>query len=434
MRLFYDIIADKRDGKILNENDISYFLDSYLNGTLGDYQMSAMLMAVFFNGLNNSELKVWVEKMLFSGEVLDFSNIDGPVVDKHSTGGVGDKISIPLAPLLAELGFFVPMISGRGLGHTGGTLDKLESIPGFSVNIEKEDFLKIVKENRVCLIGQTPEIAPLDKKLYALRDVTATVESIPLIASSIMSKKLAEGINGLILDLKIGNGAFMKNIEQGMTLAKTMKEIGNRFNKKVDVLFTNMNEPLGYAVGNSLEIKESIDVMKGVNIPQITELTVRMAAILMKSFKMTESIQEGEKKALEKLKNGSVAERFRKTIELQGGNPEIVDNTDSLPLSKFTKEIFAVEAGYLTKIDALSFGKALVHLGGGRSKKEDSVDFGVGFVFNKKTGAYTEKGELLYTVHYNDENRLLNSLEYLRKSIFFSDTKVDAESLILGTL
>ena len=326
MRLFYDIIADKRDKKALSKEDISDFLQSYLDGTLKDYQMSAMLMAVFFNSLNNEELETWTEKMLYSGEVLDFSDLDGIVVDKHSTGGVGDKISIPLAPLLAELGFYVPMISGRGLGHTGGTLDKLESIPGFSVNIDKESFKKIVRMNKMSLIGQTPEIAPLDKRLYALRDVTGTVESVPLIASSIMSKKLAEGINGLILDIKIGEGAFMKDLASGTRLAKTMQAIGKRFGRSVDVLFTNMDEPLGYTVGNALEIKESLDVMQGKYVPQVTELTLRMAAVLMKTFKMTASIEEGEEKAAKMLQTGRVLERFASTIKLQGGDPKVALN------------------------------------------------------------------------------------------------------------
>lgn len=434
MRLFYDIIADKRDGKILSEEDISHFLNSYLSGDLTDYQMSAMLMAIFFNKLNDVELKVWVERMLFSGEVLDFSDIQGPVVDKHSTGGVGDKISIPLAPLLAELGFSVPMISGRGLGHTGGTLDKLESIPGFSVNISKEQFCKMVRTIGISLIGQTPEIAPLDKKLYALRDVTATVESVPLIASSIMSKKLAEGIRGLILDIKVGNGAFMKNREQATELAKTMKAIGERFNTKVDVLFTDMNEPLGYAVGNSLEIAESINVMKGKYIPQVTELTVRMAATLMVSFKMAESIEEGEKKALEMLAGGKVAERFKKTIEMQGGNPEVVDNPDLLPKASKRKDIFANESGYINRIDALSFGKALVQLGGGRIKKEDSIDPSVGFVFSKKAGDYTKKGDLVYTIYYNEDFKLRNSLEYLARSVSFCQERTEKKNIILGVL
>jgi pyrimidine-nucleoside phosphorylase len=397
--------------------------------------MSAMMMAIFFNGLNEDELKVWVEKMLFSGEVLDFSHIDGPVVDKHSTGGVGDKISIPLAPLLAELGFCVPMISGRGLGHTGGTLDKLESIPGFSVNIEKDRFNEIINKNRMLLIGQTPQIAPLDKKLYALRDVTGTVESIPLIASSIMSKKLAEGINGLILDIKIGNGAFMKTMESGRMLASTMKDIGARFNTKVDILFTDMNEPLGLTTGNSLEIMESIEVMKGRYVPQVTELVLRMAATLMMTFKMCSSIEEGEKTALVKLKSGTVAERFRKTVELQGGDSRVIDKPEKiLPSSKQKKEIFADASGFIEKIDALSFGKALVQLGGGRLRKEDSINYGAGFVFNKKCNDKVSGGDLLYTVHYDDPDKLQAAFEYLREAVKITDEKCGESSIVLGSM
>lgn len=434
MRLFYDIISDKRDGRELSEKDISYFLDSYLDGSLSDYQMSAMLMAIFFNKLNEAELKVWAEKMLYSGEVLDFSDIEGPVVDKHSTGGVGDKISIPLAPLLAELGFSVPMISGRGLGHTGGTLDKLESIPGFSVNIGNERFRKMVREIGISLIGQTPQIAPLDKKLYALRDVTATVESIPLIASSIMSKKLAEGIQGLILDIKVGNGAFMKTFENAKELAQTMKAIGNRFSKKVDILFTNMNEPLGFTVGNTLEIMESIDVMKGVYVPQVTELTVRMAARLMVSFNMTQNIEEGEKKALEVLASGKVVEKFKKTVEMQGGDPNSIDDVSLFPQAQKKQEIKSNSDGYVNSIDALNFGKALVQLGGGRLRKEDDVDPGVGFILNKKVGKKVEKGELLYTVLFNDENKLRNADDYLKNAVKVGEQKEKEQSLILDEM
>lgn len=434
MRLFYDIISDKRDGRELSESDISYFLDSYLDGSLSDYQMSAMLMAIFFNKLNDAELKVWAEKMLYSGEVLDFSDIEGPVVDKHSTGGVGDKISIPLAPLLAELGFSVPMISGRGLGHTGGTLDKLESIPGFSVNIGNEKFCKMVREIGISLIGQTPQIAPLDKKLYALRDVTATVESVPLIASSIMSKKLAEGIEGLILDIKVGNGAFMKTFENAKDLAQTMKAIGERFSKKVDILFTNMNEPLGYTIGNSLEIIESISAMKGIYVPQVTELTVRMAARLMVSFNMVQNIEEGEKKALEVLESGKAVERFKKTVEMQGGDPNSIDNVSLLPKSTEKKQVISSEGGYVNSIDALQFGKALVQLGGGRMKKEDDVDPGVGFVLNRKVGEKIEKGEILYTIHYSDDNKLKNAEDYLKNAIEISDEKKEVQPLILDEM
>ncbi len=433
MRLFYDIISDKRDGKELSQSDINYFLDSYLDGSLSDYQMSAMLMAIFFNKMNDTELKVWAEKMLYSGEVLDFSDIEGPVVDKHSTGGVGDKISIPLAPLLAELGFSVPMISGRGLGHTGGTLDKLESIPGFSVNIGNEKFCQMVREIGISLIGQTPSIAPLDKKLYALRDVTATVESIPLIASSIMSKKLAEGIQGLILDIKVGNGAFMKTFENAKDLAETMKAIGERFSKKVDILFTNMNEPLGYTVGNSLEIIESISVMKGIYVPQVTELTVRMAARLMVSFNMAESVEEAEKKAIEVLKSGKAIEKFKRTVEMQGGDPRSIDNASLLPGSGHRKQIISNESGYISSIDALRFGKALVQLGGGRLRKEDDIDPGVGFVLNKKVGERVEKGEILYTIHYNDEAKLVNADEYLKEAVMIGESK-EIQPLILDEM
>lgn len=434
MRLFYDIIADKRDKKALSKEDISDFLQSYLDGTLKDYQMSAMLMAVFFNSLNSEELETWTEKMLYSGEVLDFSDLDGIVVDKHSTGGVGDKISIPLAPLLAELGFYVPMISGRGLGHTGGTLDKLESIPGFSVNIDKESFKKIVRTNKMSLIGQTPEIAPLDKKLYALRDVTGTIESLPLISSSIMSKKLAEGINGLILDIKIGEGAFMKDLASGTRLAKTMCAIGKRFGRSVDVLFTNMDEPLGYATGNALEIKESLDVMQGEYVPQVTELTIRMAAVLMKTFKMATSIEEGEEKAEKMLQTGRVLERFAKTIELQGGDPKVAENQSLLPESRFRKEVRAAESGFISKINALDFGKALIRLGGGRLRQEDSVNKAVGFVFEKKVGDPVKAGDLLYTIHYDEEDRLKSAEEHLKDAVSVTEKQAEKTKLILGSL
>ena len=434
MRLFYDIIADKRDKKALSKEDISDFLQSYLDGTLKDYQMSAMLMAVFFNSLNNEELETWTEKMLYSGEVLDFSDLDGIVVDKHSTGGVGDKISIPLAPLLAELGFYVPMISGRGLGHTGGTLDKLESIPGFSVNIDKEAFKRDVRMNRMALIGHTPEIAPLDKRLYALRDVTGTVESVPLIASSIMSKKLAEGINGLILDIKIGEGAFMKDLASGTCLAKTMQAIGRRFGRIVDVLFTNMDEPLGYTVGNALEIKESLDVMQGKYVPQVSELTLRMAAVLMKTFKMTDSIEEGEERATKMLQTGRVLERFASTIKLQGGDPKVALNQSLLPESRFRKEVKAAESGVINKINALDFGKALIRLGGGRLRQEDSVNKAVGFVFAKKAGEKVAKGDLLYTIHYDEEDRLRSAEEYLKDAVQISEKPAEKARLILGSL
>ncbi|MBO4441390.1 thymidine phosphorylase [bacterium] len=434
MRLFYDIIADKRDNIALSDEDISYFLESYLTGQLNDYQMSAMLMAVYFNSLNDRELKTWTSKMLYSGKVLDFSDIDGFVVDKHSTGGVGDKISIPLAPLLAELGFFVPMISGRGLGPTGGTLDKLESIPGFSVNIDVDKFHKLVREVGFSMIGQTAEIAPLDKRLYALRDVTATVESIPMIAASIMSKKLAEGIRGLMLDLKVGKGAFMKTFERGKKLAQTMQTIGNQFDTHVDVLFTNMDEPLGYAVGNSLEIMESLDVMQGRYVPQVSELTIEMAATLMKTFGMVKSLEEGREKAETALKSGKVYEKFRTLAELQGGDPRSLDDRSRLPMANKKVEIKAASDGFIAEVDALSFGKALIQLGGGRLRQEDSIDPGVGFIINKKVGEKVSRGETLYTICYSSAAKLETAKEYLEDAVVISGSEVLKKDLILGNL
>ncbi len=434
MRLFYDIIADKRDNIALSDEDISYFLESYLTGQLNDYQMSAMLMAIYFNSLNERELKTWTSKMLYSGKVLDFTDIDGFVVDKHSTGGVGDKISIPLAPLLAELGFFVPMISGRGLGPTGGTLDKLESIPGFRVNINVEKFHRLVREVGFSMIGQTSEIAPLDKRLYALRDVTATIESIPMIAASIMSKKLAEGISGLMLDLKVGKGAFMKTYERGKKLAQTMQMIGQQFNTHVDVLFTNMDEPLGYAVGNSLEIMESLDVMQGRHVPQVSELTVTMAATLMKTFGMVESLDEGRRKAEAALKSGKVYEKFRTLAELQGGDPHSLDDRSLLPLSNKKVEVRSEYDGFVAEVDALSFGKALIQLGGGRLRQEDSIDPGVGFIINKKVGDRVSRGETLYTIYYGSTAKLETAKEYLDDAVRISGSKVPRIELVLGVL
>jgi pyrimidine-nucleoside phosphorylase len=434
MRLFYDIISDKRDGKVLSDNDISYFLESYLEGSLKDYQMSAMLMAVFINKLNKDELKAWVESMLYSGDVIDFSDIEAPVVDKHSTGGVGDKISIPLAPLLATLGFHVPMISGRGLGHTGGTLDKLESIPGFSVNLDIKKFKKMVRKNGLSLIGQTPEIAPLDKKLYALRDVTGTVESIPLIASSIMSKKMAEGIKGLILDVKVGKGAFMKNMEMAHELAVTMKSIGENLNVNVDVLFTDMNEPLGHCIGNTLEIIESVKVLKGEYIPQVTELVVEMAATMMVSFKMADSLEDGRKKAEIKLNDGSALEKFKEIVELQEGDLEAIEDTSRMPLSEKTLQVKSDKSGFVNDMDALLFGKALVNLGGGRVSKEDSIDPGVGFFLHKKKGDKISQGETIYDIYYNDDQKLQNCRKYLEKAVTVIDEPAKANQIILGRI
>ncbi len=434
MRLFYDIISDKRDKKKLASEDIKYFLESYMDGSLKDYQMAAMIMAVFINGMDSEELGTWAYTMLHSGKVMDFSNIEGIKVDKHSTGGVGDKISIPLAPVLGALGLKVPMISGRGLGHTGGTLDKLESIPGFNVNLDLEAFEDEVKKVGVSLIGQTPEIAPLDKKLYALRDVTGTVESIPLISSSIMSKKMAEGIDGLILDVKVGNGAFMKTREDAEKLAVTMKGIGEELGKKVTVVFSNMNEPLGYAVGNSLEIIESVEVLKGKYIPQVSELTLRMAAMLLKLHGLTETIEEGEAMAQKTIDDGSALKKLIEIVKYQGGDVNAVEDYSLMPKADYSIEVKAEKDGFVNGINALNMGKALVQLGGGRVKKEDDVDPAVGFILNRKVRDAVKKGDTLYTIYYNSDEKLKAANAYLEGCYEITETLTNNEELILGQL
>lgn len=424
------VIADKRDGKKLSSTQIRSFMNGYLDGSVADYQMSALLMAIYLHGFDQEELSVWTSVMLHSGELLSFSHLDGPVVDKHSTGGVGDKISIPLAPLLAELGFFVPMISGRGLGHTGGTLDKLESISGFNVNLPLDTFKKIVKKEHCSLIGQTGDIAPLDKRLYALRDVTATVASIPLIASSIMSKKLAEGINRLLLDVKVGRGAFMRFLEPAEVLADTMIGLASEMDTEVNVFFTNMDEPLGYAVGNSLEIAESLAVLRGENVPQVTELVVQMASKMLYEEGMVDSYESGVEKAQQKLSDGSAFERFLKISAAHGADLSVLENPKKLPQAAMQKEVFSVESGFISEINAHSFGLGLIELDGGRRRKEDVIDPSTGFLFNKKVGDYVEKGELIYTIHYSDREKMDTAFDIVTNAVAISDKKVETPLIL----
>jgi len=432
VRLFYDIIGDKRDGRELSADDITRFLTGYLRDELTDYQMSALLMAVCIRGLTPAELSVWAATMLHSGKVLSFPDDGRPVVDKHSTGGVGDKISIPLAPLLAALGFRVPMISGRGLGHTGGTLDKLESIPGFRVGLDLDAFKRQVQELGVAMIGQTAEIAPLDRRLYALRDVTGTVESVPLIASSIMSKKLAEGIDGLLLDVKTGDGAFMQEMRDAKKLAATMKDIGERAGKKMVVLITDMSEPLGRAAGHALEIEESIAVLRGEDIPQVTELTLRQAAELLLAFGKVKNRAAGIKSARKRLSDGTALEIFRRMVERQGGDPRVLDDPSLLPSASHIHELTADRDGFLAGVGARAVGKALVALGGGRIRKEDAIDPAVGMIFPKKVGDAVAKGEPVVRIHYRDRARLDAALELLAGAVSVSDGPVTARKLITG--
>jgi len=434
MRLFYEIVAAKRDGRELSGEDLSFLADGYLRGEITDYQMAAFLMAVCIRGMTARELRTWTDKMLFSGTVFSFSDDGRPVVDKHSTGGVGDKISIPLAPLLAALGFRVPMISGRGLGHTGGTLDKLESIPGFRVDLDGESFQRQVQEIGVAMIGQTSDIAPLDRRLYALRDVTGTVESVPLIASSIMSKKLAEGIEGLLLDVKTGDGAFMRRLSDARHLGKTMKEIGERFGRKVIVLVTRMDEPLGKAAGHTVEIAESLAVLRGEEIPQVSDLVVRQAAELLVLFGRAKSLKEGAAQARRRRWDGSALAVFRRMVVSQGGDPRVLDDPGLLPIAPLVHEVAAPHDGFVSRIGARACGKALVLLGGGRERKEDTIDTAVAITFSKKVGDPVVKGEPILRLRYRDAARLPAALEMLDGAVTVSVERPVASRPIAGRL
>jgi len=399
----YDIIRKKRDGQNLSKDELTAFLGNYLKGEVPDYQMSAFLMAVFLKGMLREEMVNMTEIMLSSGTQMDLSDIPAPKIDKHSTGGVGDKVSLALVPLVASAGVVVPMMSGRGLGHTGGTLDKLESIPGFRTTLSVKEFKEILSKIGCAMIGQSEEIAPLDRRLYALRDVTATVESIPLIASSIMSKKLSEGIDGLVLDVKVGRGAFMKELESARRLAKTMVEIGNSFGVKTAALLTDMNEPFGMAIGNSLEVREAIDALKGKAPEDLMEVTLYLGALMLKLAGIEEDLEAGKKRLLRLIEDGSALERFIKMIELQGGNPKIVERPTLLPYSCLSIDITSEESGYIQSMDAEAVGTASMILGAGREKMDSIIDPAAGIILKKKVGDFVERGELLCSFCTADE-------------------------------
>ena len=403
VQLIPELIRKKRDGERLADAEIRGFLDGVTRGAIPDYQIAAMLMAVYLRGLDDHELAIWADAMTRSGEVLDLSSIDRRKVDKHSTGGVGDKISLPLAPAVAACGLAVPMVSGRGLGHTGGTLDKLESIPGFSVELETEHFIRTVDEIGACIIGQTAQIAPADRVLYALRDVTATVESIPLIASSIMSKKLAEGIDGLVLDCKVGAGAFMKTRDQAATLGRALKAIGEAAGKRVTVVLSGMEDPIGTRVGNALEVAESIAVLRGEGPPDTRELTLRLGAEMLLCGDACDSPQAGAERIGEVLDDGSALEVFRRMVAAQGGDPRVVDDPAGiLPRARERVAVAAPCSGTVTAIAADEIGSAALILGAGRRRKEDSVDPAVGVEIARRNGDTVGAGEPLAYLLHND--------------------------------
>jgi pyrimidine-nucleoside phosphorylase len=411
-----DVIRKKRDGGELSPQEIEFFVDSYTADRIPDYQVAAWLMAVLLRGMTRAEIAALTESMLSSGSVLDFSDIPGRKVDKHSTGGVGDKTSLVIAPAVAAAGVAVPMISGRGLGHSGGTLDKLESIPGFNVNLSLAEFRSVLATCGCALIGQTAEIAPADKKLYALRDVTATVESPPLICGSIMSKKLAEGIDALVLDVKTGSGAFMKSEEAATSLAELMVETGVRMGKKMVALITDMDQPLGNKVGNALEIEECIEVMRGSGPADLRELCLELAAWMLFLAGRVTSLDQGHRLAAELIDSGAALERFREIIALQGGDAGVIDDTRRLPQAQNRLPILSRSDGFVASIQCEQVGVASLVLGGGREKKEDSIDPAVGIVVHKKVGDTVHAGEPLATIHYNSDARLNEARRLLEES------------------
>jgi pyrimidine-nucleoside phosphorylase len=398
-----DVIRKKRDGGELTRSEIEALVGGYTAGEIPDYQASAWLMATLLKGMTRGETAALTDTMLHSGEVLDFSDLPSRRVDKHSTGGVGDKTSLVLAPLAAAGGLTVPMISGRGLGHTGGTLDKLEAIPGFNVNLSVAEFRKVLRTCGCAMIGQTAEIAPADRKLYALRDVTGTVESPFLICASIMSKKLAEGIDALVLDVKTGSGAFMKSEEDAAYLAELMVETGERMGKKMAALITDMDQPLGRYVGNALEVVEVLKLLRGEGREDLRELCLELAAWMFLLGERVSTVEEGKKLSEKLIRSGEALERFRKMVELQGGDARVIDDPKRLPQAQKTMDVLSTQSGYVTAIQCERAGTACVILGGGRERKEDSVDPAVGFVLHKKVGDPVSAGEALSTLHYNSD-------------------------------
>ena len=411
-----DVIRKKRDGGELSRNEIESLVNAYTRDEIPDYQVSAWLMAVVLQGMTRGETAALTDAMLRSGEVLDLSSLRAKKVDKHSTGGVGDKTSLVLAPLAAAGGVAVPMISGRGLGHTGGTLDKLEAIPGFNVNLSVKQFRHVLETCGCAMIGQTAEIAPADRKLYALRDVTGTVESPYLICASIMSKKLAEGIDALVLDVKTGSGAFMKNEEDAVFLADLMVETGERMGKKVVALITDMDQPLGNMIGNSLEVVEVIEILRDEGPGDLRLLCLELAGWMLHLGGVSNTVAEGKKQSERLIASGKAFEKFRQMVELQGGDPRTIDNPKKLPQAEHTMTLSSPRSGYLASLQCEQVGTACVILGGGRERKEDAVDPAVGIVLHKKVGDGVSAGEPLATVYYNSEERAARARQLLEQS------------------
>lgn len=393
-----DVIDQKRNGGVLSDEQLQFFVDGVVDGSLPDYQISALLMAIYFQGMTDREQTQLTMKMMHSGERLDLSKIPGIKVDKHSTGGVGDKTSLPLAAMVAALGIPVPMISGRGLGHTGGTLDKLEAIPGFQVELSEQDFIKQVAEEKLAIVGATRDVAPADKKIYALRDVTDTVDSIPLIASSIMSKKLASGTDALVIDVKTGAGAFMKTEDSAVKLAKALVAIGKQAGLKCEAVISDMNQPLGSKIGNTLEIEETLDLLKGKGPKDLLELVLELGSRMVVMGQQAASLAEARAKLEQTIADGSALARFKAMIKAQHGDPNVVDDYSLMPHAKYQIEYPAQKGGVIAKLTADEIGMASMLMGGGRQKADDQLDYAVGIELHKKIGDSVQKGESIMTI------------------------------------
>lgn len=426
----YDIIQHKRDNKELSGEEIQFFVEKYTAGNIPDYQAAALAMAIFFNGMTPEETAALTLAMAHSGDVMDLTPIKGVKVDKHSTGGVGDKTSLVLGPMVAALGVPVAKMSGRGLGHTGGTIDKLESFPGFQTGIPEQEFFDNVNRIGIAIAGQTGNLAPADKKLYALRDVTATVESIPLIASSIMSKKIAAGADVIVLDVKVGSGAFMKDEESAVKLADTMVRIGDNVGKKTMAVVSDMDEPLGYAVGNALEVKEAIDTLAGNGPQDLYELCLELGSHMVAGAGKAQNCAEAKEMLAGTIKDGSALRKLAELVEAQGGNPEAVYDTELLPKASIEYEYRADREGYVSRIVCDIVGTSAMVLGGGRENKDSVIDLSVGIVLEAKKGAYVHKGDVLARFYANDENKLSDAVKRFADAYVIEDTKPAGSRLI----
>ena len=430
----YDLIIKKRNGNSLSKEEIEFMITEYTKGNIPDYQMSAMMMAIYFVGMNDEETLYLTMAMAHSGDMLDLSMISGIKVDKHSTGGVGDKTSLALTPMVAACGLTVAKMSGRVLGHTGGTIDKLESFEGFRTNISTDEFIKNVNEIGVSIMGQTASLAPADKKLYALRDVTATVDNMSLIASSIMSKKLAAGSDAIVLDVKTGSGAFMKEEKDAVALATAMVKIGKMAGRNTIAVISDMDQPLGYAVGNALEVKEAIDTLKGNGPEDFTQLCYTLGAHMLVAGEVAKEFDEAKEMLVQAVTNGSALQKFIEFIGAQGGNVEQIYHPELLPKAAIESEVFAEKEGYVEKIVCDEVGICSLILGGGRENKESEIDLSVGIILHKKVGDYVTKETPIATLYANSEAKLMEAKKRLLNAYSFTDTKVTKRNLIKGII